>query len=93
MKIQNINNYMNYTGASKPVKNQEAVKNNKYDVIELNGKASMEKNEGYLNSIKKNITADVSKENSVEKINRIKESIDNKTYEINAEEIVRKLFI
>ncbi|WP_312700031.1 flagellar biosynthesis anti-sigma factor FlgM [Sedimentibacter sp.] len=93
MKIQNINNYMNYTGASKPVKNHESVKNNKYDVIELNGKASMEKNEGYLNSIKKNITADVSKENSAEKINRIKESIDNKTYDINAEEIVRKLFI
>ena len=93
MKIQNINNYMNYTGASKPVKNQETVKNNKYDVIELNGKASMEKNEGYLNSIKKNITADVSKENSAEKINRIKESIDNRTYDINAEEIVRKLFI
>lgn len=93
MKIQNINNYMNYTGGSKPVKNHDSVKNNKYDVIELNGKASKEKDAGYLNSIKKNIIAHVNKEAGAEKISMIKENIDNNTYDINAEEIVRKLLI
>lgn len=93
MKIQNINNYMNYKGGSKPIKNHEFVKNNKYDVIELNGKSSKNRDEEYLNSIKKKVSAHINKETGVEKINRIKESIDNKTYNINAEEIVKNLLI
>lgn len=93
MKIQNINNYMNYKSGSRPVKNQELIKSNKFDVIELKGKSSVEKDDEYLNSIKKKVSAHVSKETSAEKINRIKESIDNKTYNINAEEIVKKLLI
>ncbi|HCX61259.1 MAG TPA: hypothetical protein DHU59_02350 [Clostridiales bacterium] len=93
MKIQNINNYMNYKGGSKPIKNQEFVKSNKYDVIELNGKSSKNRDEEYLNSIKKKVSAHINKETSAEKINRIKESIESKTYNINAEEIVKDLLI
>ncbi|WP_313341632.1 flagellar biosynthesis anti-sigma factor FlgM [Sedimentibacter sp.] len=93
MKIQNISNYMNYKGGSKPIKNQEFIKNNKYDVIELNGKSSKEKDDEYLNSIKKKTAAHISKETSAEKINRIKESINNETYNLNVEEIVKKLLI
>lgn len=91
MKIQNISNYINYTGGSKPIKNQEFINNKKYDVIEINNKSSKEKEDEYLYSIKKDITARVNKENKAEKINRIRESINNKDYSIDVEEIVKKL--
>lgn len=91
MKIQNISNYTNYKSGSKPIKNHEFINNKKYDVIEINSKSSKEKEDEYLYSIKKDITAHVNKDNSAEKISRIKESINNKTYSIDVEEIVKKL--
>lgn len=89
MKIQNINNYMNYKGSTKPIKNEEIVKVKKYDVIEIKGKAHYEN--AKLESIKKDVVSQVNKETNAEKINRIKESINNKTYSIDVEEIVNKL--
>jgi len=91
MKIQNISNYTNYISGSKPIKNHEFINNKKYDVIEINSKSSKEKEDEYLYSIKKDIAAHVNKNNSAEKINRIKESINNNTYSIDVEEIVKKL--
>ncbi|MPM66525.1 hypothetical protein SDC9_113434 [bioreactor metagenome] len=91
MKIQNINNYINYKGGSKPIKNHEFINNKKYDVIEINSKSSKLKEDEYIVEIKKSTVAYVSKETSAEKINRIKESINNKTYSFDVEEIVKKL--
>lgn len=90
MKIQNISNYMNYKGSTKTIKNDEHVKAKNYDVIEIKGKAP-EKADMKLESIKKNVIEKINQETSTEKINRIKESINNKTYSIDVEEIVNKL--
>lgn len=90
MKIQNINNYPNYNSGTKPIK-KESIKTKNYDVIEINGKSLKDKEDICLNSIKKNIFAQVSKETSAEKINRIKEEINNKTYNINVDEVVKKM--
>lgn len=91
MKVNNISNYVNYQTNIKAAKNDEAVKFKKYDVIEINktGKADYK-----LNSIKKDIVAEIEKssETREEKINRIKESLNNKTYNVNVEEILDKLF-
>jgi len=44
-----------------------------------------------LTSIKKDVTNKINKETDAEKINRIKESINNRTYSVDVEEIVNKL--
>lgn len=91
MKIHNISNYSNYISGSKPIKNRESINNKKYDAIEINGKAPKGKEDMYLYSIKKKVATQVNKENSTEKINKIKESINNNTYSIDVDEIVKKL--
>lgn len=88
MKIQNINNnYMGYKGA-KPVKKEEIHEAGKYDTIEIKNK---NKDRSDINSIKKNIVSEIKEETSAEKINKIKDSINNKTYSIDVEEIVKRL--
>jgi len=90
MKIQNVNNYMNYKGNTKPIKNEEHTKAKNYDVIEIKNKP-IQKEETKLESIKKNVVEKINQETNADKINRIKESIHNKTYSIDVEEIVNKL--
>lgn len=91
MKIQNISNYMNYKGSTKPIKNEESLKAKNYDVIEIKGKLSSDKDTLNLDSIKKNVASQVNQETSAEKISRIKKSVNDKTYNIDVEEIVNKL--
>jgi len=88
MKIQNINNYMGYMNA-KPVKKEEIHEAGKYDTIEIKNKNIKDKVD--VSSIKKNIVSEIKEDTSAEKINKIKDSINNKTYSIDAEEIVRKI--
>lgn len=90
MKIQNINNYMNFKGNIKPVKIEEQAKAKNYDVIEIKGNPQ-NKNDTKLEAIKKNVAEKVNQETNTEKINRIKESINNKTYSVDVEQIVNKL--
>ena len=92
MKIQNINNYMNYKGNTRPIKNNESVKTKNYDVIDIKNKSSQDKSDVKLDSIKKDVVSKVNKETSVDKINGIKESVNNNTYKIDVDEIVSKLF-
>lgn len=91
MKIQNINNYMSYKGNSKPIKQDEINKAQKYDVIEIKSRKVPDDESNALNSIKKNIVSQVNKETKADKIKRIKESINNKNYSIDVEEIVKKM--
>lgn len=90
MKIQNISNYMNYKGSTKPIKNEEQIKAKNYDVIEIKGKLPQQE-DMKLETIKKDVVSQVDKESNAEKINRIKESINNKTYSIDVEEILNNL--
>ena len=91
MKIQNINNYMNYKSNINPIKKDEVSKDNKYDVIEIKNKNASDKQSLSVNSIKKNIVSKINEETNTNKINKIKDSINNKTYSIDVDEIVRKL--
>ena len=93
MKIQNINNnnYINYKESTKPIKNEEPVKSKNYDVIEIKGKTSHDKNELSIDGIKNKVVNQINKETSADKISRIKESIENKTYSIDAEEVINKI--
>lgn len=90
MKVQNINNknYINYKSNSNEIKKEEINKENKYDVIDFKGK---NKENVSLQSIKKKVVSQINKETNADKINRIKDSINNKTYSIDVEEIVKRL--
>lgn len=91
MKIQNIGNFMNYKSNSKPIKNEEQAKTKNYDVIEINGKSQRDSKASTLNNIKQKVVSQVNQETNAEKISRIKESLNNKDYKIDVEEIVNKL--
>lgn len=93
MKIQNINNnnYINYKESTKPIKNEEPVKSKNYDVIEIKGKSYHDKNDFSIDALKNKIVNQVNKETNADKISRIKESLENKTYRIDAEEIINKM--
>lgn len=91
MKIQNISNYMNYKGNSKPVKAEDTVKVKNYDVIEIKNKSQKDKEASSINSIKNKVVQQMNEESNAEKISRIKESVNNKTYTIDVEDIVNKL--
>jgi anti-sigma28 factor (negative regulator of flagellin synthesis) len=90
MKIHNINNnnYINFKNNSNLVKKEEINKKNKYDVVDFNNR---NKDNISLQSIKKKLVSQINEETDAEKINRIKESINNKTYSIDVEEIVKRL--
>ncbi|KAF5040841.1 hypothetical protein DSECCO2_529230 [anaerobic digester metagenome] len=89
MKIQNINNYMGYNKSTKSTKSEEIVKVKNYDVIDIK-KTSVNK-DGKIESVKKNVASQIEAETQAEKIQKIKESIGNKTYKIDVDEIVKKL--
>ena len=70
------------------VKKEEINKENKYDVVDFNNR---NKDNISLQSIKKKLVSQINEETDAEKINRIKDSINNKTYSIDVEEIVKRL--
>ncbi len=90
MKIQNINNYMGYKGNPKAIKSEETVKVKKYDVIDIKIKAAND-NGGDVSDIKKELVSQISEETKVDKINKIKTSLENNDYKIDVKEIVRNL--
>lgn len=91
MKIQNINNYVSYKGSSKTVKNEGLVKARKYDVIDIKSRVAGENVSTDVVSVKKDIVSKVNKETNADKLSRIKNSVDDKTYDIDVEEVVRRL--
>lgn len=97
MKIQNINNnnHINFKNSPNVNKKEEVNKANKYDVIEfrINNVKNNEKGDENISfhSIKRKLVSQINEETNEDKINRIKESINNKTYNIDVEEIVNRL--
>lgn len=97
MKIQNINNnnHINFKGSSNVNRKEEVNKANKYDLIDIKANNIKNNEKGddniSLHSIKRKLLAEINEETSVDKINRIKESINNKSYSIDVDEIVNSL--
>ncbi len=94
MKIQNINNsnYINQKNNSNYVKKEEVIKENKYDVIDIKVKNTKEEDKSISpQTIKRKVVSEINEETTTDKINRIKESINNKTYSIDVEEIVNRI--
>lgn len=92
MKIHNVSKYVSYNGTAKPVKHDETIKAKNYDVIEIN-KSKIEQGKVVVNleKIKKDISSQINKETGSEKIESIKENIKNNSYQIDVDELVKKL--
>jgi anti-sigma28 factor (negative regulator of flagellin synthesis) len=90
MKIQNISNYIKYNCSIKSVKNEETAKTKKYDVIDIKSRTD-ENNGGNIASVKRKIVEEVDGKTKADKLKKIKNSIDNKNYRIDAEEIAGKI--
>jgi anti-sigma28 factor (negative regulator of flagellin synthesis) len=92
MKIPSINNYISYSGNAKPIKCEDTTKNKNYDVVEFN-KNNTIKDESSLSceKIKEKITAEINGDIDVEKLDRIKDSIDQDNYQVDVDEIVKRL--
>lgn len=93
MKIHNVSKYVSYNGTAKPIKHdEETIKCKNYDVIEINkNKIALGKSNVNLEKIKKDISIEINKETSSEKIEAIKESIKNNSYQVDVDELVKKL--
>lgn len=92
MKINNINNYTNFKNNFKPMKKEAEINNaKKYDAIEIKNKNIKETEDFNINSIKKNTVLKIKEDASAEKIEQIKESIKNNTYNIDVDEIVNRM--
>ena len=93
MKIQNINNnnYINHKNNSNFIKKEEINRENKYDVIDIKPKSTKNDESISPHSIKSKVVSQINQETNADKINRTKENINNKTYDIDVEEIVRRL--
>lgn len=97
MKIQNINNnnHINFKSSSNVNRKEEVNKANKYDLIDIKANNIKNNEKGddniSLHSIKRKLLAEINEETSVDKINRIKESINNKNYSIDVDKIVNSL--
>ena len=93
MKIKNISNYINYNCSSKPVKNEETSKTNKFDVVDIKSRIADKSNSAGVASVKRKIVAEINGETKTDKLMRIKNSIDNNDYHIDVDEIVRKMLV
>lgn len=92
MKIHNISKYISYNGSAKPIKHDETIKSKNYDVIEINkNKITQGKSSVNLEKIKKDISSQINRETNSEKIESIKESIKTNSYQIDVDELVKKL--
>lgn len=93
MKIHNVSKYVNYNGTAKPIKHdEETIKSKNYDVIEINkSKIAQGKSNVNLEKIKKDIAMEINKETNCEKIEAIRESIKNNSYQVDVDKLVKKL--
>lgn len=93
MKISNINNYMNYKSNNINIKKNDVTKSKKFDTIQIN-KSAREINENQtpdINTIKKQLLSDINIDHNVDRIEQIKQQIENNTYDVNTKELAQIL--
>lgn len=92
MKITNINNYMKYSNNASKIKKNEVLVSKKFDTIQINKNSliNAENNNALdVDKLKSKIVNEVNNENSVNKIEFLKQQINNKTYVVNSDELAK----
>ncbi len=82
---------MSYKSSSKTIKNERSARERKYDVIDIKSRVADENASSDVVSVKKDVVSAINKETTADKLSRIKNSVDDKSYNIDVEEIARRL--
>lgn len=92
MKITNVSNFMSYNNNTSKIKKNDAVVSKNYDTIQINkiNIINSESNNALdVDKIKNKVVSEISNENSVDKIEFLRQQINNKTYVVDSEELAR----
>ena len=92
MKITNISNFMSYNNNTSKIKKNDVVVSKKYDTIQINKNniINAENNSASdVDKIKNKIANEVKSETSADKIEFLKQQINNKTYVVDSEELAK----
>ena len=94
MKITGIGNFMSYKNNSPNIKKNEVNKSRNFDTIQINRKTigTCEDNTSIdIEKIKNKIINDLNNDYNTDKVDIIKKQIENKTYNLNTEELAKIL--
>ena len=92
MKITNISNFMSYNNNTSKIKKNDVVDTKKFDTIQINKSnfITVENNNSLdVDKIKNRITSEINSENNADKIEFLRQQINNKTYVVNSEELAK----
>ncbi len=92
MKISNVSNFMSYKNNSSIVKKDEVVKSKNYDTIQINKNniINVENNNAFdVEKLKSKIVSEVEAQTNANKIEQIKNQVNNKAYIVNSEELAK----
>ncbi len=92
MKITNVSNFMSYNNNTSKIKKNDVVVSKKFDTIQINKNNIINSESNNIldvDKVKNKIVNDISNENNVDKIEFLRQQINNKTYVVDSEELAR----
>ena len=92
MKITNVSNFMSYNNNTSKIKKNDVVSSKKFDTVQINKNNIINaeiNNVLDVDKLKNKIVNEINNENSVDKIEFLKQQINNKTYVVNSEELAK----
>ncbi len=92
MKITNVSNFMSYNNNTSKIKKNDAVVSKKFDTIQINKNniINAESNNVLdVDKLKNKIVNEINNEDNANKIEFLRQQINNKTYVVNSEELAK----
>jgi len=92
MKITNISNFMSYNNNTSKIKKNDAVVSKKFDTIQINKNNIINAESSNVldvDKLKNKIVNEIDNEDNANKIEFLRQQINNKTYVVNSEELAK----
>lgn len=92
MKITNVSNFMSYNNNTSIIKKNDAIVSKKFDTIQINKNniINAESNNVLdVDKLKNKIVNEINNEDNANKIEFLRQQINNKTYVVNSEELAK----
>lgn len=92
MKITNVSNFMSYNSNTSKIKKNDIAVSKKFDTIQINKNnlVNVENSNSLdVDKLKSKIVNEINDESNVDKIEFLRQQINNKTYIVDSEELAR----
>lgn len=92
MKITNVSNFMSYNSNTSKIKKNDVAVSKKFDTIQINKNnlVNIENNSSLdVDKLKNKIVNEINNESNIDKIEFLRQQINNKTYVVDSEELAR----